>query len=57
MQNIRDEAHKLIDQLPDDTSWNDFARLFLERLRIEEGLADLDAGLVWTSVEIREKLA
>lgn len=29
----------------------------LERLLIEEGIADLDAGRVWTSDQIREKLA
>jgi hypothetical protein len=32
------------------------ARLVLERQRVEEGLADLDAGVTWTSDEIRDKL-
>jgi len=26
------------------------------RQRVEEGIADLDAGIAWTSDEIREKL-
>src|SRR5439155_23018727 len=34
----------------------DFARLVLEWQRVEEGIADLDAGIAWTSDEIREKL-
>jgi predicted transcriptional regulator len=53
---IKEEAHKLIESLPDDTTWEDLTRLMLERQMIEEGIADLDAGRVWTSDEIREKL-
>jgi hypothetical protein len=30
--------------------------LVLERQRIEEGIADLDADSVWSSDEIRDKL-
>ena len=53
---IKEEAHKLIESLPDDTTWEDLTRLMLERQMIEEGIADLEAGRVWTSDEIREKL-
>jgi hypothetical protein len=53
---VKEEARKLVEELPDNVSWADFARLVLERRRIEEGLADLDAGVTWTSDEIREKL-
>ena len=53
---IKDQAHRLVDELPDDATWTDFARLVVERQRIEEGIADLDAGVVWTSDEIRDKL-
>jgi predicted transcriptional regulator len=53
---IKEEALKLIESLPDDATWEDLARLMLERQMIEEGIADLEAGRVWTSDQIREKL-
>ena len=53
---IKDQAHRLIDELPDEATWADFARSVVERQRIEEGIADLDAGVVWISDEIRDKL-
>lgn len=53
---IKEEALRLIESLPDDATWEDLARLFHERQMIEEGIADIDAGRVWTSDEIREKL-
>jgi len=53
---IKDEAHKLIESMPDDATWEDVTRLMLERHFIEEGIADIEAGRVWTSDEIREKL-
>jgi predicted transcriptional regulator len=53
---IKDEAHKLIESLPDDATWEDLTRLMLEQQLIEEGIADVEAGRVWTSDQIREKL-
>lgn len=53
---IKEEAVKLIQQLPDDATWEDLTRLMLERQMIDEGIADLEAGRVWTSDEIRENL-
>jgi predicted transcriptional regulator len=54
---VKDEARRLIDSLPDDATWEDITRMVFERQMIEEGIADLDAGRVWTSDQIREKLA
>jgi hypothetical protein len=53
---IKDEARRLVDELPENATWSDFARLVIERQRIEEGIADLDAGITWTSDQIRDKL-
>ena len=50
------EARRLIDELPEDATWSDFSWLVIERQRIEEGIADLDAGITWTSDQIRHKL-
>jgi hypothetical protein len=56
IKQIKEEAMRLVDELPEDATWADFARLVIERQRVEEGIADLDAGITWTSDEIREKL-
>ena len=53
---IKEQARQLIEELPEDATWSDFARLVVERQRVEEGIADLDAGIMWTSDEIRNKL-
>ncbi len=53
---IREAAHKLVDTLPEDATWEDLARLAFEMQRVEEGIADLDAGRYWSSGEIRERL-
>lgn len=52
----KEEARRLVEALPETATWMDFARLVIERQRIEEGVADLDAGITWTSDEIRDKL-
>jgi hypothetical protein len=53
---IKERARQLVEELPENATWADFARLVIERQRVEEGIADLDAGITWTSDEIREKL-
>ena len=53
---IKEEARRLVEELPEDATWSDFARLVIERQRVEEGIADLDAGIIWSSDEIRNKL-
>jgi predicted transcriptional regulator len=53
---IKEEALRLIEALPDDATWEDLTRLMLERQMIEEGIQDSEAGRVWTSDQIREKL-
>jgi predicted transcriptional regulator len=48
--NIKDEARRLIDTLPDDSTWEDLMYRIHERETIEAGLADSEAGRV-TDVE------
>jgi predicted transcriptional regulator len=40
----------------DNATREDVVRAVFERLMIEEGIADLEAGRVWTSDEIRQEL-
>jgi len=53
---IKEEARRLVEELPEDATWSDFVRLVVEWQRVEEGIADLDAGITWTSDAIRNKL-
>ena len=48
--NIKEEARKLIDKMPDDSTWNDLMHEIYVRQAIESGLADSQAGRT-TSVE------
>ena len=48
--NIKEEARRLIEKLPDDSTWDDLMREIYVRQAIESGLADSQAGRT-TSVE------
>ena len=52
--NVKQQAHKLVDQLPDDATWDDVVYEMVARREIEKGLADSDAGRTM-SVEDVEK--
>jgi len=43
---FKQEAHKLIDQLPDTATWNDLIYQAVLHREIEAGLADSAAGRV-----------
>jgi hypothetical protein len=48
--NIKEEARKLIEEMPDGSTWDDLMREIYVRQAIESGLADSEAGRT-TSVE------
>lgn len=50
---FKQEAHKLIDQLPETASWEDLAEQIEVMLDIEAGLADSAAGRVTDNVDVR----
>lgn len=52
---VKQAAHELIDQLPDNITWDDLAYKIEVRASIERGLADVEAGRT-TSQEDMEKL-
>lgn len=41
---LKQTAHRLIDQLPDDASWDDVVYEMVARREIEAGLADSEAN-------------
>jgi hypothetical protein len=44
--NVKEEARRLIERLPDDTSWDDLIHDIYVRQAIESGLEDSRAGKV-----------
>jgi len=50
---IKDEARRLIDELPDDASWEDLVYRIYVRQSIEAGIRDADDGRVESVAEVR----
>lgn len=53
---IRQEAHALVDQMKAGATWDDLAYAMEVRADIEAGLADIEAGRVYTTEEVRKVL-
>ncbi len=51
----KEEAHRLIDKMPPNATWDDLMREIYVRETIEKGLADSKAGRGHTLKEVREK--
>ena len=56
MQNtsVIEQAHRLLDTLPDSTTWEDLMYRIYVRQAIEEGLRDSDAGQTVDVKEVRK---
>lgn len=53
---VKAKARELIEQLPENATWDDVAYEIAVRRSIERGLADLDAGRTYTSKALLESL-
>lgn len=53
--NIKQEAIRLIEELPDDMTWDDLMHEIYVRQSIENGLADSAAGKTRDVAEVRAK--
>jgi len=51
----KEEAHKLIDQLPANATWDDLMHEIYVREAIERGLEDSKAGRTKVVAEVRKK--
>ncbi|AUB82444.1 hypothetical protein [Candidatus Thiodictyon syntrophicum] len=49
------DAHRLIDQLPTDATWNDLMQEIFVREAIERGLDDSRAGRTMDVADVRRK--
>ena len=52
---LKQQAHDLVDRLPETATWDDLMREIYEHQAIERGIADADAGRVKDPKEIRAK--
>ena len=50
---VKDDARRLIDQLPDSATWDDLEHEIHVRRAVEAGLADSEAENVITTEELR----
>jgi predicted transcriptional regulator len=53
--NIKEEARRLVEALPDDSTWEDLMYQIYVRETIEAGLADSEAGRVTDVEKVREE--
>ena len=51
---IKEEAQKIIDNLPDESTWSDLMYEIYVRREIELGLADIDAGRTIEMDEVKK---
>lgn len=53
--NIREEAHRLLDDLPEGATWDDLMYKIYVRQAIEAGLDDSEAGRTTDVRDVRAK--
>jgi predicted transcriptional regulator len=54
--NVKDEARRLVDQLPNDATWEDLLYQIYVRQSIEAGLEDCRQGRLVPVAEVRKRL-
>jgi hypothetical protein len=52
---VKEEALRLVDAMPDDVTWDEFARMVYEPSTIEQIRADVSARRVVSAERLREK--
>ena len=53
--NIKEEVRRLVDQLPENFTWDDLMHEIYVRQAIERGLADSEAGRTISVEDVRDK--
>jgi predicted transcriptional regulator len=57
MSTIREEVHKLADQLPADANWDDAMYALYVRMKVAEGEQDIAEGRVLDQEEVERRTA
>lgn len=55
-RDLKQEAHRLVDQLPENASWDDLMYEVYIRQAVEAGLADAEAGRVVSQEDAQRRL-
>jgi predicted transcriptional regulator len=55
MINVKEEARRLVEHLPEGATWDDLMREIHVRKAIESGIADSDAGRTVPVEEVRRR--
>ena len=53
--NVKDEARRLVERLPDDATWDDLMHEIYVRQAIDAGLEDSRAGRLTSVAEVRTR--
>ena len=53
----KDAVREILDQLPDDTSYEEIQYRIYVREKVERGLRDLEQGRVLTQEEVEQRMA
>jgi predicted transcriptional regulator len=53
---VKTEAVRLIEQLPDDATWEDLQYAIYVQQAIDLGIEDIEAGRTYTTEEVRKRL-
>ena len=56
MPSAKDAARKIIDHLPEQATWDDIMYTLYVKQKIEEGLADIEAGRTVPHNEVKAEL-
>ncbi len=56
MSSAKEAARQLIDHLPDQASWDDIMYELYVKQKIEEGLADIEAGRTIPHEQVKAEL-
>ena len=54
-ENVKNEARRLVEKLPEDVTWDELMHQIYVRQSIEAGLADSEAGKTVDVKAVREK--
>lgn len=57
MGTAKDEVRKILDKLPDDSSYEDIQYHIYVREKIQRGLEDVQAGRTLTQEEVEQRMA
>ena len=57
MPSVREQAIQVLDALPDDATLDDVMARLHFRMRVEQGLKDLDEGRWTTQEEVEKRMA